>query len=207
MIDLASLQDATLEYARAVDELYGLYLDTTTGFVQNARLIAQLQLRLSSDLQNPDKVDFFYGYGAPNSPTSRVLHRTTHGEYKARNAVGGANHVKAAQLLLVLLFEYWESEHRGHIAAALRVDHGEVKLPVLGDIRLLRQDVIHHRGITRHETVRKLMVLSGFVPDTPIGLTGEQVEAIVVQIKSGLDALVMESGGPDPNHRFVWRFE
>jgi hypothetical protein len=211
MPNCSLLQDAVLSYVVIVDELYGHYLDTTCGFVANERLITENQAKARPSLApgtDMDQLTFFYGHGDPNDPSNRILHQTTQGAYKARNAEGGRNHVRAAQLLLVLVFEYWESEHRTHIANALGLaDWSELKVPVLGDLRELRQDVIHHRGIVRGETVKKLGILKGFIACEQIQLTGEQVETIIVEVKSALDSLVVQAGCPDPLHRKVWRVQ
>ena len=207
MADIAALQDSLLTYARVVDELYGHYLDSTTGFAANERIVADSQRRPLAGLQpdvNRDDLSFHYGNGDPNDPKSRVLHRTTQGAYKARNAKGGANHIRAGQLLLVLLYEYWESVHRSNIAMAFGIDRDALKVPFVGDLRLLRHDVIHHRGIVRPETAKRLKVISGFPPDAAITLSGEQVEDLIVGLKAVLDDLAIKHGAPDPNYRGVW---
>jgi hypothetical protein len=158
MADCSLIHESVLNYAMVVDELYGHYLDTTSGFVANERLVAETQVKIQSSLPpetDVDQLTLFYGNGDPNDPSNRILHRTTQGAYKARNAQGGQNHIRAAQLLLVLVFEYWESEHRARVAKALALtDRNELKVPVLVDLRHLRQDVIHHRGVVRGDTGR-----------------------------------------------------
>ena len=207
MVDIAALQDSLLAFARVVDGLYGHYLDSTTGFVANERMVADSQRRPLAGLPlgaNRDELSFHYGNGDPNDPKSRALHRTTQGAYKARNAKGGANHIRAGQLLVVLLYEYWESEHRSKVAMVLGVDRDVLKVPFIGDLRLLRQDVIHHQGIVRPETVKKLEVLGGFTQDAAIALSGEQVEDLIVGLKAALDELAVQYGVPNPNYRGAW---
>ena len=102
------LEQAVLDYVTTVDELYGHYLDSTAGFCANARSIEQSQSRPVDglpDLTDCDALDMFYGHGDPNDPAHRMLHRTTQGEYKTRNARGGHKHVSAAKLLFVLVYE------------------------------------------------------------------------------------------------------
>ena len=207
MLDVPALQGSLLAYACVVDDLYGHYLDSTTGFVANERTVAASQQRPVRGLApgvNRDNLSFHYGNGDPNDPKSRVLHGTTQGAYKARNAKGGANHVRAGQLLLVLLYDYWESEHRGKVAAALGMDRDTLKVPFIGDLRLLRQDVIHHKGVVRAETIKKLEVLRDFMQGSAITLSGQQVEDLVVGLKSALDDLALKHGAPDANYRSVW---
>lgn len=211
MPDLDRLQRAVLNYVVTVDELYGHYLDTTAGFLANARLVAEAQDKARASVppgQNLDDLALFYGHGDPNDPSNRLLYKTTQGMYKSRNAKGGHNHIRAAQLLLVLVFEYWESEHRTQIAAALGLpDRSDLKAPLLGDLRLLRQDVIHHQGVVREESLKKMTVLRGIVAGEQLQLTDERIEQLIREVKGTLDALVVSAGGSDPEHRKVWHVQ
>lgn len=207
MVDITALQGCLLAYARVVDELYGHYLDSTTGFIANERMIFESQQRVLPGMPpgvNRDNLSFFYGNGDPNDTKSRVQHQTTQGAYKARNAKGGANHVRAGQLLIVLLFEYWESEHRSKVATAMGIDRDKLKIPFIGDLRLLRQDVIHHQGIVRDETVKKLEVLGSFTQGAAIVMSGTEVEDLIVGLKAALDEVAVKNGAPDPNFRGGW---
>jgi len=211
MIDLPRLEAEVLNYVIAVDELYGHYLDTTAGFIANARQVEEVQKSSRPNLPpgtDPDALDMFYGHGDPNDPANRILHRTTQGEYKRRNAKGGHNHLRAAQLLMVLIFEYWESEHRAKIAEAHGFsDPDYLKIPIIGDLRLLRQDILHHRSIIRPETFRKLAVIQGLVADTELALNDQDVESLVSKLKGALDDIVIKAGGTDPEHRKIWHVQ
>jgi hypothetical protein len=211
MVDLSRLKAAATNYATVVDDLYGHYLDSTSGFIANVRRIEETQNQSYSSLvldANLDNSLVFYGHGDPNDPSNRMLHRTTQGEYKRRNTVGGRNHLRAAQLLIVLIFEYWESAHRAKIASALGLEeHSSLKVPIMGDLRLLRQDVVHHRSIVRSETARKLTVIEGICSDIELSLGSEDVELLVHNVKEALDHLVVNAGGNDPELRKVWHVQ
>ena len=205
---LRGLKECIFDYVVTVDELYGHYLDSTSGFDAIARSFGKI--KSESVLDSPDgnvndESAFFIGRGSPNDPTNRMLHRTTVGEFKKRNARGGHNHVRAAQLLVVLIYEYWNSEHRANIAASLNLkNQKELKVPYIGDLRLLRNDVIHHRGILQKKTVRKLEVISGLSAGCELTLDGEAVESMVREVKSAMDEIVVKTGAPDPEHRKIW---
>jgi hypothetical protein len=77
------------EFANRVDQLYGLYLDSTMGFDSNVRTIERAQ----SSTGAADDSAFFISDGAPNDPDNVLLHQTTQGEFKKRNSpasFGGA---------------------------------------------------------------------------------------------------------------------
>ncbi len=160
MANLEQLGAAVRNFAEAVDHLYGHYLDSTHGFRKNAEWLdeAQRRTRATRPGINLDAATFTYGIGAPGG--GRPLHHTTQGAFRERNADGGANHVYAGQLLVVLLYTYWETRHRAAIAAALELaDQHELKVPIMGDLRRLRIDVVHHRGILQAENVTRLSVV------------------------------------------------
>ena len=209
--NLAELGSHVAAYVTSVDELYGHYLDSTMGFVANHKRMVEGQERARAEVPQQtdlDSLDFFYGHGNPNDPSNRLLHRTTQGDFKRRNAKGGRNHMRAAQLLVALLYSFWEHEYRPRLAASLGLaDADELKIPLFGDIRALRRDVIHHHGVVTKETAAKLSVLAGFHEGKEITLTEGDVEALIRSIKAAMDELVVEAGGPDPLHRTLWHVQ
>lgn len=181
------------------------------GFVANHKQIVEAQVRACSVVSpqtDLDSLAFTYGYGDPNDPSNRLLHQTTQGDLKRRNAKGGSNHVRAAQLLIVLLYSFWEHEYRPRLAASLGLpDADTLKIPLFGDIRLLRQDVIHHRAIITKDTKKKLSGFTGLLEGKEINLTEGEVEAFVRDIKAAMDELVVQTGGADPLHRTLWHVQ
>ena len=199
------LPEEVRQYIQVVDDLYGHYLDSIVGFDSNARILSESQEKLQHELppeSDQDSCRFIYGDGDPTREPSRVQHITTQGAFKSRNVRGGKNHVRAAQLLVVLIFEFWESDYRARIAMALKLpNQNALKIPILGDLRVLRQDVIHHGGIIRKETTRKLKVISGLRAGNELVLDAQNVEHLVVAVKAALDELMRETGLPDPEFR------
>ena len=209
--DLSLLCSAVNTYVTSVDELYGHYLDSTIGFLANHQQVLERQegaRKLLPSVTDLDAIDFSYGRGNPNDPSNRLLHTTTQGEFKKRNAKGGSNHVRAAQLFVVLLYSFWETAHRAKLAEALGLsDPDGLEIPLLGDLRQLRGDVVHHRGILTKKTVTKLSVLSGFQEGTEIRFKEEDIEALVWKIKAEMDNLVVRAGGSDPKHWTIWHVQ
>lgn len=150
-------------FVNTVDDLYGLYLDATMGFAHNAEEIAKGQRsgsqQLGMSIDELDKREIYLGRGRPSDPDSILQHAATQGSYKARNTRGGTNFILMAQVVIVLIFEYWETEHRGRIASAIGLaNQSQLKIPILGDLWLLRNDVIHRKGFVSSRTEEKLKV-------------------------------------------------
>lgn len=208
---LTLLNSDVAAFVTSVDDLFGHYLDSTSGFVANQKQMVERQERTRATLPaqtDLDSLAFFYGVGNPNDPSNRLLHRTTQGDFKTRNAKGGRNHVRAGQLLIVLLYSFWEHEYRPRLAISLGLaDSDGLKIPLLGDLRLLRRDVIHHQGFVTKDTATKLSVLAGFQEGAEINFTDEDIEALIRRIKAAMDELVVQVGGPDPLHRTLWHVQ
>ena len=88
------------------------------------------------------------------------------------------------------VFETWEREVRGRLATALRLDFGDVTSPYFGDLRHLRNDVVHHGGIaSQANTGRCQMIRDWFTIGDPIRLTGAQLRSLVYELFPEADLL------------------
>lgn len=201
-----SIQDAVSAYVATVDELYGLYIDCTLGFKTVAERLTQITKvsAVAAEGRDPDSSTLFMGRGQPGTPDNVLQHRTTIGEFKRRNAEGGKNWIRLGQLLVVLLYEYWETEYRARVAAALGMSRPQdLKVQLMGDLRLLRHEVIHHQAVIRSAAAQKLQVLTSLQPDQPLSLSSSEIEDIVRRIKSEMDGVVRSTTGNDPGHGTV----
>lgn len=203
---MSAVEDEARAFVKALDDLYGLYLDAITGFVslgdelEKSQRTASAQLQMSLD--SLDQLAMFIGRGNPNKPGSVLYHATTQGQYKDRNAKDGPNAIYMAQVLVVLIYEYWENVHRHRIASAIGLQNSsDLKTPIMGDIRLLRHDILHRQGIVDKVTVSKLQVVQGLQPGGRVELSEVQVESLVRAVKAGLDALIFAKTGHDPEYR------
>ena len=195
-------------FVERIDEVYGLYLDATVGFKANAQQVRGAQEQ-SRNVVEPgtdlDSLPMFVGRGDPTDPASVLLHMTTQGQFKRRNDDDGDNHVRLAHWVVVLLFEYWETEHRASIADALGIATGDLRVPIFGDLRRLRHVVIHHNGVVDDKCAHKMEVISGLKARERLVLSASDVESLVRSVKAALDGLVQERVGLDPAHRIVRR--
>ncbi|MBA2422153.1 MAG: hypothetical protein H0V61_02870 [Chitinophagales bacterium] len=208
MVDINKLELEVKNYVLVVDDLYGHYLDSTAGFSNNVRMIENAQNQIRSPGTDLDELIIYYTNASPNDPKNQMQHQTTQGNCKRRNATGGKNFLRAAQILIVLIFEYWDSEYRNRIAAALGYeDASELKIPLIGDIRLLRQDIIHHQSIITAKTIKRLEVITGLSVNSELSLATFQVESLLRDVKECLDELVVKAGGKDPEHRKIWHVQ
>ena len=197
-MDQDALDTAVRELCIVVDALYGLYLDGYAGFHLFRQHISDIQIQSLPDPArlNPayasgeylDSVGFVFGKGDPNDPKSTVSHVATQGDVKARNDKGGRNERFLASLCLVMLYQHWEEEFRPRIAHALGVTVKEIRVPVFGDLRLIRNSIIHKHGIAT-SCVARCTVLTWFNPDDEIVISEERFEQVVKLIHEYVDSL------------------
>ena len=181
-----------------VNAAYGLYLDATMGFAENVRKVEQSQ----KETGTTDDNRFFYTLGDPLSTENVLLHETTQGDFKARNSDEGPNCMLLARFLIVILYELWETGYRSDIAKAADLPRSKLLLPVFGDLKRLRNAILHNKGRLTPQTAQKLEVVA--TPTTnSVDLDKKDVERLVRDVKAALDSLVESVTGDDPGYQLI----
>lgn len=190
------------EYVDTVDSLYGVFLDSCQGFesAKNNFIKSQLETmqrnqeiekhRAPSDItiyhssiEALDSACLIYSRGNKSEGNFRRLHYCpTQDEYKKRNSTFGKNYRFIGNMALISIFEYWESSCRNKLAKHHKIDRKYIKSDILGDLRLLRNSIIHHRGIAL-PAVEKCKIFSWYKTKDDIFIDGEQMEDIITAIK------------------------
>ena len=141
-------------YWHVFDALYGAYLDSVRGFALNLKHYAVDADRLDSSLRkrhpdalSPSRETSFIAYGRRNSDASTdYVHSCTVPRFLKRNAPVGANEVLLGRMLIISAYQYWDSEFRQAIADEVEVALDRVMVPVFGDLRRLRNAILHGGG-------------------------------------------------------------
>lgn len=90
------------------------------------------------------------------------------------------------QAWIALIYSRWEDHYRKLFADAAGVDRKKVSCDVIGDIRNLRNDVIHHNGIAGENT-RKNKIFTRFNDGDRILLTPEDIWHLSDSLTVGID--------------------
>lgn len=180
------------QFEKTVDAIYGVYLDSTNGFKQILDRHNKIQKQVLKDLQktNPklatidylDQTSMIYGKGDPGKLEAYELHRSTQKQYKERNMEGGLNYLFIGNMVLVSLYHFWEDHYRSEIAILFGKEKNGLKEPIMGDIRILRNSIIHHAGIAKFD-VEHCTLLKWFHKGDTIYLDNERLETIIYEIK------------------------
>jgi hypothetical protein len=116
----------------------------------------------------------YFGIGDPNLPGARPYAQWRVSEALAKVAPNGPVDRWLGQQWIVFTFTIWEHDYRCRLAAAHGVSPSAIAHPLLGDLRLLRNDVVHHGGIATDRNAGRCAVLRWFRPGDDIAITGER---------------------------------
>lgn len=138
-------------------------------------------------IEDMDASSFQYGEGDPRTPHATMLHQSNQGELKARNRKGGANDRAMSRVLLITIYQFWEDHYRQEFARALgKEEKDEIKSDFFGDIRHMRNGIIHHRNRATAD-IRRCKILKLFAPDEEVYLTSEQAKQVMRGVREALD--------------------
>ena len=89
----------------------------------------------------------------------------------------------------VWIYQCWEDHSRKEIATALGCKKNDILSPVFGDLRKLRNAIIHNLGVSTSD-LEKTEVLDPFKRGAPLYLNEEHLRIIVESIHGYLDTLM-----------------
>lgn len=193
--NLEKFLEASNEFLSICDSIYGLYLDSIQGYNSISDGI------LNDQKQDPLKTDAYtYVYASPEifDKNPYVLHKSTLGKVKNRNSINGENYLSLAAYALVLIFEHWEREYRDKIGVAVDQDRDLIQFEVLGSIRLLRNDILHHNRIITEKTEKELKSLDVKAGNS-INITFYDLSNLITRIKESLTIYCLEVFDHDPD--------
>jgi hypothetical protein len=113
--------------------------------------------KLAAPPTDPDDPNpsLFFGTGHPEDPDTWVIATIGTNDMIRMISEGGSGHTTLTQQWIVATFASWEHHHRKQIAAFHRCAVNEIVAPVFGDLRHLRNDIVHSRArATREETLK-----------------------------------------------------
>lgn len=186
------------EYISFVNEQVGTYMDALAGFAgHHTRVERQVHriLRPSRHHKNEkgEQVVVYASYEDPTKPDvihNRIIRAA---DYIAANAPGGSNEQKHARAIVVFLFTYWEDEVRPRLAKAKGVEIKKINSDIMGDLRVLRNVILHSKSILRPDKHKELKKLGGmFAIDKSLHISYEDMHRIFVLIKQDCGRLMFE---------------
>lgn len=126
---------------------------------------------------NPDP-QIFVGPDAPTVPGARVDASWRRSDLESAARKDGWLREWLTDAWIALIFARWEGHYRPAFAATHGIEPSRVNSVVVGDIRLMRNDVIHHRGIATAKNTGKCKIITRLRPGDRIILTPEDIRAL-----------------------------
>jgi len=191
------------EFEDIVMSIYGVYLMSKQAFqllvkvLKNDQLMTMNQLKSTNpehaSIQYLDSRPYMFGKlskGSLDLPKEiDLLYKCTVGECKERNSERGMNSRFVGNMCVIAVYQYWEDYYRQKIASFLnRTSKNELTSDIMGDLKVLRRSIIHHRGVALKE-VENCELLRWFKEDDEIFIDRDMMQDIVSQVKVYLQTL------------------
>lgn len=200
--------DVVKEFIDFVNLQVGVYMNSIAGFagakIQMERQVARV-LRAQSRKTDArgETVIAHQSFEDPQRPD--VIHSriVTAENFIQENSPGAINQRQLSYSVIVFIFTYWEDEIRPRLAEASNAEVKNIKCEIMGDLRCIRNSILHTKGVFTPEWHRKLVMLKNcFAVDEQIEISYELMHQIFVKIKQGCAKLIFAWLGEDPGDRF-----
>jgi len=190
------LDEVIRDFIDFINGQEGMYIDALAGFKghyteterQVNRELTRVGVRASHGVK-PTVI--WVSYEDPSKPD--VIHHSILRvkDYLAANSPEGSNEQQHAQSILVFIYTYWELETRPRLALAQGCKPEEIKADIMGDLRLLRNAILHAKGVIRADSLRGMKKLTPWlIVDQPFQANSERMKQIFVWLHQAC-ALIM----------------
>ena len=128
---------------------------------------------------------------AQQRPGRSTIATLTQGELLDALAEGGDFEDRQNRALLVMLYHRWDEWYRHRAAKALGLAKGDIRCALMGEVRLLRNVIVHENGVVPKRFPAPLLswIWSG-IPTGYLVITDSMVHALMEQ----LNAIRVEAG-------------
>lgn len=187
------ISDVFNEFHSIINNIVGVYFDSTAGFKHlltdfdkhRESMLKSLQTT-HPQLANAKYLDstwYMYGSGDPNKNEAVQYHQTTQAEFRQRNLDTGRNYEFIGNMCLITIYQYWEDYFRVNISKILNTNKKNIKSDLFGDLRYIRNSIIHHRAIAKPD-VSKCKILKWFKPNDKIFIDKEKIIELLNNMKT-----------------------
>jgi hypothetical protein len=199
--DPVAIERVLREFIDTINHQVGVYMDALAGFEGHYTRVERQVFRGNkpggtrvNEKGIPEVV--WVSYEDPSKPDivhNRII-RTN--DYLQANAKGGSNEQQHSRAILVFLFTYWEDEIRPKLAAIRNVEVDDIKSDIMGDLRALRNAILHARGVLGYDDWKRLKKLQQmFTEAEPVSLSYDGMHKIFSLIKQDCARMLFEWKG------------
>ena len=132
---------------------------------------------------------FSVGTGFPDAeqlPGRSTIANITIGELLEGLKMGGDFDNQHAKAVIVFIYHLWDESYRVRIADSLGVKPCKVTCDLMGDLREIRNAIIHNSSIIEEKTLQKLKFLLGIwrIESAELVVTGTMLHALMEQLNA-----------------------
>ena len=154
----------------------------------NGRQLARERWSRALSPEHRDKA-FLVGTGPPDGeqvPARSTIASIPQGELLEGLKDGGEFESQHAKALIVFIYHLWEEYFRDKMAGALRVEKNKVHCDLMGDVRQIRNSIIHDNSELTADDLSKLQFLPGIwkIGEGQLDLTGTMVHSLMEQVNA-----------------------
>ena len=104
---------------------------------------------------------YFFGTQVPDQPQSRGRSTVSQiSRFRLRELLdSGEAYDMQAKLTIVYIYHLWEDNYRAYVAKRLSLDKNQVECDLMGDIRLVRNEIVHNNSQLDENTINELKML------------------------------------------------
>jgi hypothetical protein len=212
-VDYHRLHVLSEEFLAHWKRLHAFYLDAAAGFALVRSRVESEQgearrLLKGTECDSEEFQDtrmFTYAEIFADNFVTSGMHQATQGQVKARNTSSGSNFVTLGQLCIISFYDFWNDYLRCEYVKAkgyLRKTEQDrsviekcvknyASYDLWGDIRLLRQAIVHNRGIATSD-IERCKVLKWFHQGDFISITPAHMRAIFLALRAYYNELFSE---------------
>lgn len=194
------------EYIDFVNAQVGVYMDALAGFAGHHTKVERQVHRIARQSSTKtdkegNKVVVWASYEDPTQPDivhNRIIKADN---YIQANSPHGSNERQHSQAILVFLFTYWEDDIRPRLAKSINKENNDIRSDIMGDLRILRNVILHSKGIIKSDKHKELKKLNDmFFIDEPVHPRYDDMHKIFVFIKQDCASMTLKFLGTIPTN-------
>ena len=170
-----SFDDVRTDFCRFLNDQAGVFIFARIGLG-----MAQVRFHQMLASADPDK-HILVGDGAPSDDYTVGYQRWRIGDVDQNLSDDGMIVTSLGRQWIVSIYAHWEHEYRKRFAVSQNVSIDEFKVPIFGDLRLIRNDIVHNRGIAS-DSMQRCEVLRWFSSGDSIRLTSEHLREFMAHL-------------------------
>jgi hypothetical protein len=179
----------------------GVYMDCLTSFKGNRVRIELQAARVLRRRPNRAKEGAVMWSSLEDPSEPDVIHQriTRTSDYVRANERDGFNEQQICWSLIVFSFAFWDEEVRPRVARNRIVQPNDIRVDVFGDLRILRNAIIHNTGTLKQSDFDRLKILQPYCsPGQKLAFTHRQMRSIFDELHKGVAALALDYAGKFP---------